>query len=150
MFISNFCEVEDLLTAESITLDMYTQVETILKSYIDKASKLDNYGNSDKATIVWDYGNKLVYLVVYLFIVRERILKDYKNCELKTLSEYKEIYKLDCIKKTFNCFKVPFDVSDLYEIFGVGSSFGFEGIDYMSLEIDETIVCNETNIFEIQ
>jgi hypothetical protein len=148
MFIS--CNIQDLLDAEQITLDTYTEIESILKTYIDKASKLDNYGNTDQANLVWEYGDKIVYLVGYLFIIRQRILKDYRNCELKTLTEYKDIYKLDCIKKKFSCFKIPFDVDDLYEIFGVGSSLGFEGIAYMALEEDEDPVCNETSIFEFQ
>ncbi len=149
MFI-NFGTILPLTDAEQITFDSYQEIEVIIKSYIDKGSKLDQYGISDKASPIWEYGTKIVYLVNLLFIIRERILKDYRNCELQTFDTYKEIYKLDCIKKTFACFSIPFNVTPLYAIFGLDNPYGFDGIAFMALELDETIVCNNTSIFEVQ
>lgn len=149
MFI-NFCQIKSLDPAESLTLDAYDEIESILSTYISKAYKLDEYGKSADASKIWDYGNKIVYLIGYLFLIRERILKDYRNCQLKTFAEYKEIYKLDCIRKTFACFSIPFDVDNLYSIFGVNSPFGFDGIDFMAIEIDNTNLCNDGSVFEIQ
>ncbi len=149
MFI-NFGTILPLTDAEQITFDSYQEIEVIIKTYIDKGSKLDQYGISDKASPIWEYGNKIVYLVNLLFIIRERILKDYRNCELQTFDTYKEIYKLDCIRKTFACLSIPFDVNPLYAVFGLDNPYGFDGIAFMALELDETIVCNNTSIFEVQ
>lgn len=143
MFI-NFGEIEALNNSEQITFDMYSQVQEIISTYINKGIKLDEYGYSKKATPIWEYGNKVVYLVVYLTMVRERILKDLANNELEEYSFYADLYKLDCIKKTFSCFSIPFNVEDLYAVYGVSSSnFSYDGISYMTIN-DE-----DNNIFEI-
>lgn len=149
MFI-NFGVIQPLTDAEQVTADMYQEIEAYLYTYISKASKLDEYGMSEKADVLFEYGNKIVYLVLLLFIIRERILKDYRNCELQTFDTYKEEYKLDCIRKTFSCFSIPFDVNPLYAVFGLDNAYGFDGIAFMALEIDETTVCNNNSIFEIQ
>ncbi len=149
MFI-NFGTILPLNTDEQITSEMYAQVETIIKTYIDRGSKLDEYGISDKASVIWEYGNKITYLVTYLSIIRQRILKDYINCELDTFENYKEEYKLDCIRKTFACFSIPFDVDALYAVYGLNNPYGFEGIEFMALEIDETIACDLDQVFEVQ
>jgi len=149
MFI-NFGVIQPLTDAEQVTADMYQEIEAYLLTYISKASKLDEYGMSEKADVLFEYGNKIVYLVLLLFIIRERILKDYRNCELQTFETYKEEYKLDCIRKTFSCFSIPFDVNPLYAVFGLDNAYGFDGIAFMALEIDETTVCNNNSIFEIQ
>lgn len=149
MFI-NFGTILPLTDAEQVTLDMYEEIETILQTYISKATKQDEYGMTERADVLFDYGNKIVYLVTLLFIIRERILKDYRNCELQTFETYKTEYKLDCIRKTFSCFSIPFDVNPLYAVFGLDNAFGFDGIAFMALEIDETTVCNNNSIFEVQ
>lgn len=149
MFI-NFGTIQALTDAEQITLDMYEEIEAILYTYISKATKLDEYGMTEKADVLFEYGNKIVYLVSLLFIIRERILKDYRNCELQTFDTYKEEYKLDCIRKTFSCFSIPFDVNPLYAVFGLDNPYGFDGIAFMALEIDDTIACNINTVFEVQ
>lgn len=148
MFI-NFGTILPLNTSEQLTLDSYQEIQSIIKTYIDKASKLDEYGNSAKATSVWEAGNKIIYLTYYLDIVRQRILKDYQNCNLQSFEYYKETYKLDCIQKTFSCLPIPFDVNRLYAIYGLDETSGFEGIEFMALEIDETVSCNPTTIFKV-
>ena len=148
MFI-NFGQIQSLTDAEALTLDTYQEIETYLKQYIYKASKLDQYGKEKEANYTWEYGNKIVYLVNLLFIIRERIIKDIRNCNFDSFENYKETYKLDCIRKTFSCFPVPFDVNPLYAIFGLDDSFGFEGIAFDSIEIDEVNVCNRESILEV-
>ena len=149
MFI-NFGVIESLTDAEQITFDSYQEIKSIIKTYIEKASKLDEYGMSDKASPIWEYGNRIIYLVGLLFIIREKILEDYSNCKLDTFENYKTAYKLDCIKKTFSCLPIPFNVTGLYEIFGLNDNFGFDGITFTALEIDNTIACNEITVFEVQ
>ncbi len=149
MFI-NFGTIQPLTDTEQVTLDMYENIESIIKTYIDKGSKLDEYGITDKSSVIWEYGNKIVYLVSLLFIIRERILKDYNNCQLDTYESYKEQYKLDCIRKTFSCFSIPFDVNPLYEIFGLDDANGFEGIAFASIELDDSNACDINEVLEIQ
>ncbi len=148
MFI-NFGVIESLNASEAITLDMYNQVEIYLKQYIDKASKLDTYGNSDKADIVWEEGNKIIYLIGLLSIIRQRILKDYQNCIFTGVATYREEYKLDCIRKTFSCFTIPFDVNPLYEIFGLDDDYGFEGIGFDAVALDGSIACNQEAVLTV-
>lgn len=148
MFI-NFGTIEPLNDTEQVTLDMYEQVEAILNTYILKASTYDEYGNSDKANIIWEYGNKITYLVILLSIARQQILKDYANCELDTYETYKEDYKLDCIRKEFSCFSIPFDVNPLYEVFGLDDAYGFQGIGFMALEEDVAVACDINSVFKI-
>jgi hypothetical protein len=148
MFLSNTCEVPDLLPAEQVTIDVYNTIESSLKLYIDKGYKLDNYGES-KANDMWGYGRYMVFLVAYLNIVRNNIQKDYLSCNLKTLQEYKQIYKLDCIREKFSCFSIPYDVDDLYETFGAGKSLAFTGIAYMGVEINGATVCGKSSILKV-
>lgn len=148
MFI-DFGVIKALTDAEQLTIDSYDEIETIISTYIQKAVKLDNYGQSNKATDIWEYGNKLVYLIVLLFIIRERILKDYNNCSLQTFDYYKDTYKLDCIRDTFSCLPIPFDVTGLYSIFGLNNNFGFDGINYMAIEEDINPNCSNNLIFEV-
>lgn len=148
MFI-NFCQIKELLPEEGITLDSYNEVQTIINNYSTLGIKLDQYGETEKANTNWENANKVIYLVLYLSIIRQRILKDFKNCKLQTLQEYKDIYKLDCIKKEFSCLSISFNVDTLYNIYGVGITPGFDGIDYMAIETDNTIICNRNTIFEI-
>ena len=148
MFI-NFGVIEELNANEFITIDAYNQLEVYLKQYIDKANALDAYGSSDKASIIWEEGNKIVYLVTLLSIIRQRILKDYQNCDFAGVASYREEYKLDCIRKTFSCFTIPFDVNPLYEVFGLDDDYGFEGIGYDAVALDNTIACNETAVLTI-
>lgn len=148
MFI-NFCQIKDLLPDESLTLDSYNEVENIINNYSTLAIKLDQYGETDKANTNWEDANKLIYLVLYLTIIRQRIFKDFQNCTLQTLQQYKDIYKLDCIKKEFSCLSIPFNVDNLYNIFGVGITPGFDGIDFMAIETDSTIVCDRNTIITI-
>lgn len=148
MFI-NFGVLKSLNSSEQLTIDSYNQIESIVNTYITKATKMDEYGLSDKASAIFYYGNQLIYLIALLFIIRERILKDYSTCNLQTFEYYKETYKLDCIRKTFSCFTIPFDVTGLYNIFGLNTHFGFDGISYMSIQNDLTPVCNNSLIFEV-
>lgn len=148
MFI-NFGVLKALTASEKLTLDSYNQIQSIISTYITKATKLDKYGMSDKATPIFGYGNKLIYLVALLTIVRQRILKDYNNCNLQTFSYYSQTYQLDCIRKTFSCLPIPFDVTGLYTIFGLNNHFGFDGIGYMSIQNDLTPVCNNSLIFQV-
>lgn len=148
MFI-NFKTILPLNTSEKLTFDVYSQIESIIKIYIDKASKLDEYGNNSKADIVWENGNKIVYLISYLTIIQEFIQKDYENCNLQSFKYYKDLYKLDCIKSTFSCLSIPFDVDPLYEVFGLGEIFGFDGIGYMAISEDNIEVCNNNLVFQV-
>lgn len=148
MFI-NFGVIEALNDSEQLTLDSYQEIQSIISTYIQKATKLDQYGISDRATPIFGYGNRLIYLVGLLFIIRERILKDYNNCSLQTFEFYKETYKLDCIRKTFSCLPIPFDVTSLYTIFGLNTHFGFDGINYMAIEEDVNPTCENNLIFEV-
>lgn len=143
MFI-NFGLIEPLNNSEQLTFDSYAQIKSIIKNYIDKGSKLDEYGLSDKASPIWEYGNKVIYLVLYLNIINEQIQKDYDNSELQTFDYYKDLYKLDCIKKEFSCLSIPFDTDLLYEVFGLGKFFGFDGIGYMPITDGVTIEENIT------
>ena len=52
MFI-NFGEIKELNSNEFITIDTYNQIEIYLKQYIDKGHALDEYGSSDKASVIW-------------------------------------------------------------------------------------------------
>ncbi len=148
MFI-NFGTILPLNADEQITSDMYAQVESIIKTYIDKGSKLDEYGISDKASPIWEYGNKIIYLVGLLSVIRQRILKDYRNCRLDTFENYKETYKLECIRKTFACFSIPFDVNALYAVYGLDTANGFEGIGFEAVALDDSIICDQTHILTI-
>lgn len=148
MFI-NFGEILPLNADEQITSDMYTEVETIIKTYIDKGSKLDQYGMSDKASPIWEYGNKIIYLVNLLSLIRQRILKDYANCKLDTFDNYKEAYKLDCIRKNFSCFSIPFDVNPLYAVFGLDNPYGFAGIGFEAVALDIEEACDQSVILTI-
>lgn len=148
MFI-NFETILPLNTDEQITSDMYDQVKTIIKTYIDKGAKLDEYGLSDKASPIWEYGNKIIYLVQYLSIIRQRILKDYRNCELDTFETYKEEYELDCIRKTFACFSIPFDVNALYAVYGLDTANGFEGIGFEAIADDDSVACDQESVFTV-
>ncbi len=73
MFIT-FGTILPLNDEEQITLSSYDTIEPYIKVYIDKASKLDQYGISDRASVIWEEGNKIIYLVQYLYIIREIIL----------------------------------------------------------------------------
>lgn len=148
MFI-NFGTILALNDSEQLTFDSYQELETIIKAYIDKASKLDEYGISDRATPIWEYGNKIIYLIGLLFIIRERILEDRSVCNVQSFEYYKEKYKLDCIRKTFSCLPIPFDVNPLYAMFGLDNYFGFDGISYMSIEEDITEACDENIVFQV-
>ncbi len=148
MFI-NFDTILPLNASEQLTIDSYSAIKTIVKSYIDRAYKLDEYGISDKSSIIWEEGNKIFYLITYLTFANEQITKDYINCNLNTFDYYKELYKLDCIRKTFACLTIPFDVDPLYEVFGLGKNFGFDGIGYMAIVEDTTEVCNNNLVFQV-
>lgn len=148
MFI-NFGTILPLNAEEQVTLDSYNSIEPYLKIYIDKAIKLDEYGISDKASVIWEEGNKIVYLVEYLYIVRDIILKDYENCNLQTYEYYKEEFKLDCIRETFSCLSIPFDVDGLYSSFGLNNNFGFDGISFMAIKEDNAPNCDNPLIFTV-
>jgi hypothetical protein len=148
MFI-NFGTILPLNAEEQVTLDSYDSIEPYLKVYIDKAIKLDEYGISDKASIIWEEGNKIVYLVQYLYIVRDIILKDYQSCSLETYEYYKEEFKLDCIRKTLSCMSIPFDVDGLYSSFGLNNNFGFDGISFMAIQEDDSPACENPLIFTV-
>lgn len=148
MFI-NFGTILPLNNSEQVTFDSYSAVKDIIKTYIDRAYKLDEYGSSEKASLIWEYGNKIVYLTYYLDIIRERILNDYNNCNLQTYDYYKNLYKLDCIRKTFSCFLIPFDVDDLYSAYGLNKNFGFDGISFMAIKEDDSPACDNPLIFTV-
>lgn len=149
MFI-NFGTILPLNDSEQVTFNSYDEVKAILQIYIDKAYKLDQYGLVDKATPIWEYGNKVIYLVNYLFIIRDRINKDYVNCNLQTFKYYNDLYKLDCIRETFSCLTIPFDVDLLYSAFGLDKNFGFDGINYMAVEEDSSPACDNPLLFIVR
>lgn len=147
MFINN-CQIDTLTTDEFITIEAYEVIENLVKSYIEKGYKQDLYALKG-ANSSWDLGNDLFYLLTYLQIVRSSIIRDIQSCNKQSFEYYKDKFKLDCIKKYFACKSTGIDISALYNIFGVGSPVGYEGIAYMAIGFDDTPICNETNIFEV-
>lgn len=150
MFI-NFCQIKNLEYSEQLLIDAYNIIQPTLDSNIDKAYKADQYGLSGKAVIYWDDMADLRYLILYMFIIRMRILKDYQTCVLKPYTTYVDDFKLVCIRKHFSCKIIPFNVNALFELFGIGpNSFSFDGVGFDALEVDDTPICNNESVFEIQ
>lgn len=149
MFI-NFCQITTPEVNESLRINAFNIIEPYLDSNIAKGLVGDEYGLTTKANVFWQDASEYKFLIRYLFIIRDEILKDIQNCSRKTYSEYKEDFKLDCIKKHFSCQKIPFDVTPLYNLFGVGNPYGFDGISFMAISYDDQPLCNENNIFEVQ
>lgn len=148
MFINN-CQIKDLLADEQLTSDMYSQIQNIINTYIQKGIYLDQYGITKQSSEIFEYGNKLIYLVLYLSIINQRITGDIQNCSLQTLSNYRDLYKLDCIKESFLCFSIPINVEALYKVFGLSEPFGFSGINFMAIGLDSPNVCNDAQIFTV-
>ncbi len=149
MFI-NFCQIKTPEVNEALLINSFNIIEPYLNTNIQKGLVGDEYGLTEKANIFWQEASEYKFLIMYLFIIREQIIKDIQTCNRKTYTEYKENFKLDCIKKHFSCLEIPFDVTPLYNLFGVGSPFGFDGISFMAIAYDNQTSCEEDNIFEVQ
>jgi len=150
MFI-NFCQIKDLTYSEQLLMDAYEIIQPYMDQNIDKAYKADQYGIANKGQVYWDDASDYRYLVLYMFIIRMRIIRDFQSCNLQTYEYYKDQFKLECIKKHFSCKTITFNVDNLFALFGITTTtFGFEGIDFAALEIDDEPVCNEQTIFEVQ
>jgi hypothetical protein len=147
MFI-NFGVILPLNSSEEVTIDSYNEVESKLKVYIDKAYKADQYG-LDKSSQIWEEGNKIIYLIQYLFIVRDKIIKDYEGCNLQDYDYYKNLFKLTCIRKKLSCMSIPFDVEGLFSVFGLNKNFGFDGISFMAIKEDNSPNCENPLIFTV-
>lgn len=150
MFI-NFCQIKTLEYSEQLLIDAYNIIQPTLDSNIDKAFKADQYGLSGKAITYWDDAADLRYLILYMFIIRMRILRDYQNCDLQSYQTYIDDFELVCIRKHFTCKIIPFNINSLFDLFGIGvNSFSFDGIGFDALEVDDSPVCNNDSIFEVQ
>lgn len=145
----NFCQIQPLNSSEQLTIDSYEELESNLKYYIDKVYKLDTYGRTKESNKNIKVGLHLIYLNIYLNIVRSAILNDIQTCNKKSFDDYKKQYKLDCIKKHFACLDKGVDIDNLLSIYNLTSSTFFTGISSMAIGYDNTPICNKTSIFEV-
>ena len=143
------------LTAfEQLTIDGFLTSKGSLISYLNAAFNQGRIGKKKLSTKEWDLSNDVLYFNIYLYLMKLKIQEDNRNGKLKTANEYHADFKIDCIRKHFNCMVVgtgleAFDIDKLLKTYGVDkdsiNAVKLGGIGYMALEIDD----NNNPIFEI-
>lgn len=150
MFV-NQCQIIPPTEVEQLTIDSFDSIEDSVSVFLSKAYQLDQYGLPKEADKYWDSYSDVTYLVQLLSLIRERIISDFQNCSLQSHDFYVKTYDLDCIKDHFSCLPTPFNVDDLFDLYGISNNtFNFDGIAYEALELDSTPICNKTEVLEIQ
>ena len=92
----------------------YDEADSSLNSILEKLYKdeIFGFGESNYDTI-----GEIMYLFVYLMLIRYKIQEDAGNGEQGTVEEYAEEYELECIRKSFMCKGI--DVTPMLRVFGL-------------------------------
>lgn len=133
---------------EQLTIDAYTTSKESMLSYLNAAYLSGRIGKKKLATKEWDMSNDILYLNIYLYLMKFKIEQDKRNGVLKTANEYHDDFKIDCIRDHFNCMVVgtgleAFDIDKLTETYGVSKKYinaiTQGGINYMAIELGDVI-----------
>lgn len=133
------CQLIEPTFYEWLVLDLTDLLESDIISIINSAYTYDEQGKDSLANEKWDLLNDIIYLNVYLTIIKQDTLIKLSNGEEIDFDDFNETWKIDCIRKHFACSN--FDIDPILEVFGFVRS-GNDGIDYMSISLG-------TNIWEI-
>lgn len=145
----NWSSCKTYLTSyEQLTIDAYTTSKESMLSYLNAAYLSGRIGKNKLATKEWDMSNDILYLNIYLYLMKFKIEQDNRNGVLKTANEYHDDFKIDCIRNHFNCMVVgtgleAFDIDKLTETYGVSkkdiNAITQGGINYMAIELGDVI-----------
>lgn len=145
----NWSSCKTYLTSyEQLTIDAYTTSKESMLSYLNAAYLSGRIGKNKLATKEWDMSNDILYLNIYLYLMKFKIGQDNRNGVLKTANEYHDDFKIDCIRNHFNCMVVgtgleAFDIDKLTEAYGVSkkdiNAITQGGINYMAIELGDVI-----------
>lgn len=127
----NTCNTKDPNYYQELLFNAYDILTEDIIELINKAYKEDQYGKKI-ADNTWDTVNDINYLILYLFIINDKILRQgYLTGEISDnfRTEILEDYKISCVKKHFSCKNI--NINPLLELFNISNN---GGIDYMNIE----------------
>lgn len=127
----NTCNPKDPNYFQQLLFNAYNIVNEDIMNLINKGYKEDQRGKKI-ADYTWDSVNDINYLILYLFILNDKIIREGSltgEVSESFREELREEYKIDCIKKYFFCKNI--NINPLLELFAVNTD---GGIDYMSIE----------------
>jgi hypothetical protein len=109
--------------AESHAIGGFELIETAMAAALETAYTKEERGVD--GTVNYDFANDLMILNLHFAIA------EYRNDGSLTLTEMKENYKVDCIRKTMAL--QGFDIDPLLNYYGLTTA-SVDGINYMDIE----------------